>query len=279
MRQFVLLTLISALLNTTALHAGELTVDLGDSSQTWQTRELLDHPLAQTVQVDNDVTYKRTMRYRAVPLKALLEGVQPEDHLQARASDGFAAEMAAKPLLATQGARAWLAIEDPATPWPPIARGKPSAGPFYLIWTDPQAGPISPEQWPFQLASIRRLPPLDSRFPALRPAPGLADDDPITRGYALFQQNCLACHRLNGAGDARMGPDLNLPFNPTEYFVAGTLERYIRNPQSLRQWPEAKMPGFSAEVLSDDDLTALISYIGHMAGRKVPLPLPVAPGP
>lgn len=277
MRQFVLLTLISALLNTTALHAGELTVDLGDSSQTWQTRELLEHPLAQTVQVDNDVTYKRTMRYRAVPLKALLEGVQPEDHLQARASDGFAAEMAAQPLLATQGARAWLAIEDPATPWPPIARGKPSAGPFYLIWTDPQAGPISPEQWPFQLASIRRLPPLDSRFPALRPAPGLADDDPITRGYALFQQNCLACHRLNGAGDARMGPDLNLPFNPTEYFVAGTLERYIRNPQSLRQWPEAKMPGFSAEVLSDDDLTALISYIRHMAGRKVPLP--VAPGP
>lgn len=277
MRQFVLLTLISALLNTTALHAGELTVDLGDSSQTWQTRELLEHPLAQTVQVDNDVTYKRTMRYRAVPLKALLEGVQPEDHLQARASDGFAAEMAAKPLLATQGARAWLAIEDPATPWPPIARGKPSAGPFYLIWTDPQAGPISPEQWPFQLASIRRLPPLDSRFPALRPAPGLADDDPITRGYALFQQNCLACHRLNGAGDARMGPDLNLPFNPTEYFVAGTLERYIRNPQSLRQWPEAKMPGFSAKVLSDDDLTALISYIRHMAGRKVPLP--VAPGP
>lgn len=277
MRQFVLLTLISALLNTTALHAGELTVDLGDSSQTWQTRELLDHPLAQMVQVDNDVTYKRAMRYRAVPLKALLEGVQPEDHLQARASDGFAAEMAAQPLLATQGARAWLAIEDPATPWPPIARGKPSAGPFYLVWTDPQAGPISPEQWPFQLASIRRLPPLDSRFPALRPAPGLADDDPITRGYALFQQNCLACHRLNGAGDARMGPDLNLPFNPTEYFVAGTLERYIRNPQSLRQWPEAKMPGFSVEVLSDDDLTALISYIRHMAGRKVPLP--VAPGP
>ncbi len=277
MRQFVLLTLISALLNTTALHAGELTVDLGDSSQTWQTRELLEHPLAQTVQVDNDVTYKRTMRYRAVPLKALLEGVQPEDHLQARASDGFAAEMAAQPLLATQGARAWLAIEDPATPWPPIARGKPSAGPFYLVWTDPQAGPISPEQWPFQLASIRRLPPLDSRFPALRPTPGLADDDPITRGYALFQQNCLACHRLNGAGDARMGPDLNLPFNPTEYFVAGTLERYIRNPQSLRQWPEAKMPGFSVEVLSDDDLTALISYIRHMAGRKVPLP--VAPGP
>lgn len=270
MRPLALLTLITALLSTTGLHAAELTVDLGASSRTWQTRELLEHPLAQTLQIDHDVTYKRTMRYRVVPLNALLEGVRPEDHLQARASDGFAAEMTAKPLLNTQGARAWLAIEDPATPWPPIARGKPSAGPFYLVWTDPQAGPISPEQWPFQLASIRRLPPLDTRFPALRPAPELAGDDPINRGYALFQQNCLACHRLNGAGDARMGPDLNLPFNPTEYFVAGMLERYIRNPQSLRQWPEAKMPGFSAEVLSDDDLKALISYLRHMAGRKVP---------
>ncbi len=30
------------------------------------------------------------------------------------------------------GARAWLAIEDPAHPWPPLSAGKHSAGPFYL---------------------------------------------------------------------------------------------------------------------------------------------------
>lgn len=35
------------------------------------------------------------MRYRAVPLAALLKGVHPEDHLQAVASDGFAAELPA----------------------------------------------------------------------------------------------------------------------------------------------------------------------------------------
>ena len=271
MSQFAALTLIVTLLSATGLHAAELTVDLGDAPRTWQTRELLAHPQAQTIQIVEDVTYKRPMRYRAVPLNALLEGVQPEDHLQARASDGFAAEMPAAPLLNTQGARAWLAIEDPSRPWPPIARGKPSAGPFYLVWTEPQAGLISPEQWPFQLASIRRLPSLDARFPALRPAPELAADDPVNRGFALFQKHCLACHRLNGAGDARMGPDLNLPYSPTEYFVTGTLERYIRNPQSLRQWPEAKMPGFSVEVLPDEDLRVLIAYLRHMAGRKVPL--------
>lgn len=73
------------------------------------------------------------MRYRAVPLAALLKGVHPEDHLQAVASDGFAAELPAAPLLAEQGSQAWLAIEDPQRPWPPLGAGKPSAGPFYLV--------------------------------------------------------------------------------------------------------------------------------------------------
>ena len=51
--------------------------------------------------------------------------------------------MAAAPLLAQSGAQAWLAVEDPARPWPPLANGKPSAGPFYLVWTQPQASRIS----------------------------------------------------------------------------------------------------------------------------------------
>ena len=96
------------------------------------------------------------MTYRAIPLATLLEGTKPDDHLQAVALDGFAAELAAAPLLSQSGAKAWLAIEDPAHPWPPLGKGKPSAGPFYLVWTDPQASHISPEQWPFQGISFKR---------------------------------------------------------------------------------------------------------------------------
>ena len=177
--------------------------------------------------------------------------------------------MSAAPLLNTQGARAWLAIEDPSKPWPPLSEGKHSAGPFYLVWTDPRAGNISPEQWPFQVADIKRMAPVAERFPALLPDPALKADDPVNVGFALFQKNCLACHRLNGAGDAQFGPDLNIPFNPTEYFGADFLKRYIRDPQSLRQWPQAKMPGFSAAVLPDGDLEMLVGYLKHMAGRKV----------
>ncbi len=97
------------------------------------------------------MAYKRAMSYRAVPLAALLDGVQPGDHLQAVALDGFAAELPAAPLLSTQGARAWLAVEDPAQPWPALAKNKPSAGPFYLVWQNPEAAQIGPEQWPFQV--------------------------------------------------------------------------------------------------------------------------------
>jgi mono/diheme cytochrome c family protein len=263
------LILFGALLLSTPLFAAQLNLELGANSRNWQTGELLTHPQVQTITITNDVSYKRDMSYRAVPLAALLTGIQPEDHLQAVALDGFAAELSAAPLLNAKGARAWLAIEDPANPWPALSAGKHSAGPFYLVWTDPQAGNISPEQWPFEVASIKRMAPVAQRFPALLPDPALAADDPVNKGFALFQKNCLACHRLNGAGDAQFGPDLNIPFNPTEYFGADFLTRYIRDPQSLRQWPQAKMPGFTAAVLPEAELEMLVGYLKHMAGRKV----------
>jgi mono/diheme cytochrome c family protein len=262
------LILFGALLLSTPLYAAQLNLELGESSRTWQTEELLKHPQVQTITINDDVSYKRDMSYRAVPLAALLTGIKAEDHLQAVALDGFAAELSAAPLLNTKGARAWLAIEDPAKPWPALSEGKPGAGPFYLVWVDPQAGNISPEQWPFQVASIKRMAPVAERFPALLPDPALKADDRVNKGFALFQKNCLACHRLNGAGDAQFGPDLNIPFNPTEYFGADFLKRYIRDPQSLRQWPQAKMPGFAATVLPDGDLEMLVGYLKHMAGRK-----------
>jgi len=261
---FAFLTLLLAL----PASAAQLTIELDHTSKTWQTAELLNHPDAQTVQIVDDVSYKRNMTYRAVPLAALLPGIKPENHLQAVALDGFAAELNAAPLLEKNGARAWLAVEDPAHPWPPLAQGKPGAGPFYLVWTNPQAGHISPEQWPFQISGIKQLTTVAQRFPALLPDPKLAADDPVNQGFALFQKNCLACHRLNGAGDAQVGPDLNIPYNPTEYFSGDFLKRYIRDPQGMRHWPQAKMPAFAANVLPDTELDLLVGYLKHMAGRK-----------
>ncbi len=264
----LILAFFTALLSLPAA-AAQLTIELDHTSKTWQTAQLLKHPEAQDVQVVDDVSYKRNMTYRAVPLAVLLPGLKPANHLQAVALDGFAAELTAAPLLEKTGARAWLAVEDPAHPWPALAQGKPSAGPFYLVWTNPQAGHISPEQWPFQISTIKQLQTVAERFPALLPDPKLAADDPVNQGFALFQKNCLACHRLNGAGDAQMGPDLNIPYNPTEYFGGDFLKRYIRDPQSLRHWPQAKMPAFATSVLPDHELDLLVGYLQHMAGRKL----------
>ncbi|HDS1780367.1 TPA: cytochrome c [Pseudomonas putida] len=257
-----------ALLLSLPLSAAQLHLELGATTRQWSSAELLGHPEARDISIEQDVSYKRPMHYRAVPLATLLEGVSARDHLQAVALDGFAAEMPAAALLQPGPARAWLAVEDPGKPWPPLGQGKPSAGPFYLVWTAPQASGIRPEQWPFQIATLRKLAPVDQRFPALLPDPKLPADSPVRQGFALFQQNCLVCHRLNGAGDGQVGPDLNVPYNPTEYFQPVYLRKLIRDPQSLRRWPQAKMPGFAESVLSEQELDALLAYLGHMATRK-----------
>lgn len=261
--------LLSSLLLLTALplSAAELLLEINGQQTRYSTEQLLKQ--AQVIRIPADVAYKRAMTYQAVPIASLLPGVDAGDQLQAVASDGFAAELPAAPLLNREGARAWVAIEDPAKPWPRLSSNKPSAGPFYLVWTDPQAGQIGPEQWPFQMVSLRQVQSLAQRFPALLPASSASAE--VQAGFAQFQKHCLACHRLNGAGDSAFGPDLNIPHNPTEYFSADFLPRYIRDPQSLRRWPQARMPGFSQQALADAELQQLLAYLRHMATRKAQL--------
>ena len=269
MRSMLCLLSLCLLCLARPAQAAELSVDLGHDVHAYRTEQLLQRPEVRSIEIPADVAYHRAMRYRAIPLKVLLNGVNGDDTLLFVASDGFAAEIPAALLLHPHGSQAWLAIEEPAHAWPALSEGKPSAGPFYLVWTDPAAMRIGPEQWPFQLAAIRRLAPVAERFPAIRPgtSPG---DSAVNRGFAVFQRTCFACHTLNGQGDARLGPDLNIPHNPTEYLRADLLRAYIRDPQSLRQWPQARMPGFNQQALSDADLDALLDYLRHMAGRKRP---------
>jgi cytochrome c1 len=74
---------------------------------------------------------------------------------------------------------------------------------------------------------------------------------------------------MNKSGTAEMGPDLNVPMNPTEYLTKTALRMQIRNPQSLRFFPKSRMSAFPAEVLSDKELDDLIAYLTHMAKRKI----------
>lgn len=266
LRSLCLVVLMLAL----PLHAADLMIDTGHGARTWTTAQLLARPDLQNVTIPIDVAFRRTMNYRAVPLRALLDGLQPGDQLQFVASDGFSATISAAILLNQQGAEAWLAIEDPKRPWPSLPDNKGDAGPFYVVWTRPAAAGIGTEQWPYQLVRIQRTQDVATRFPATAPAASVPADSEIRRGYAVFQHTCFACHTLNGQGDARMGPDLNIPHNPTNYLSDNLLRAFIRNPQSLRRWPEGKMFGFpTQESLSDADLDAVIVYLHYMAQHKV----------
>ncbi|HXX83570.1 MAG TPA: cytochrome c [Casimicrobiaceae bacterium] len=248
----------------------ELTVTVSGRMATYAPAALLGLPSATTLTIPNDVAYKREMTYRAVPMAGLLTGAAADESIRFVAQDGFVATLPVAPLLARDGAVAYLAVESSDAPWPALKAGKAtSAGPFYLVWLHPERGGIVPAQWPYRIARIESVAPLARRYPALAPAPGLSARDPARHGFAVYERYCATCHTLNMAGDANIGPDLNVPYNPTEYMRVDSLRHLIRDPQSLRRWPGAKMPGFGASVLSDRDLNDLLAYLRHMADRKV----------
>jgi mono/diheme cytochrome c family protein len=252
-----------------------LTVATGERTAIFTSTGLLALPAATTVTIPADVAYRRSMTFRAVPLSTLLQGVAPDDNIRFVAADGFAANLPAAALLARNGgAVAYLAVEPADAPWPPLKAGDPaSAGPFYLVWLRPEKGAITPEQWPYQIVRIEAVASPVKRFPMIAPAAKLKPNHPIRAGFESFQKHCMACHTLNGGGDATVGPDLNIPYNPTEYMRPEALRRLIRDPQTLRRWPGAKMPAFESKTLSDRELAELLAYLRHMADRKVAPPV------
>ena len=72
---------------------------------------------------------------------------------------------------------------------------------------------------------------------------------------------------MKGAGAAEVGPDLGQPMNPTQYFTPKGLRSLIRNPKSVRTWPQQLMPAFDETMLHEADLDALMAYLAHMAAR------------
>lgn len=225
------LVLLAAALLAVQAAAADLTIDLG-TPETLTTEELLARPDVATITVPRDVSYKRAMRYRAVPLHALLDGRLPDgDVLQVTATDGFVANLPERLVLPTDGAGSvpWLAIEPPDAPWPAPLPGT-ITGPFYLVWLDPEASGIRSEQWPYAVASLRGVPADAAQWPEVEVGAEVPAGSPIRHGQLVVVTQCMVCHRMNGAGDAEVGPDLNLPLGPTEYLTPGRSGRWSATP-------------------------------------------------
>lgn len=266
----------AALLTASTVLAAETTltvVDAKGGSHAFPIATLLAHPDATTVTVTGDPSYGADApAFKAIPLAKLLAGLPVEgaDVLKATALDGFVAQLPAARALSADpaGAVAYLAVEDPARPWPKFKGKDYGAGPYYVVWLDTGRAKVGPEWWPYQTIRLELTESVAKRYPQILVADSLAADAPARRGQALFVDNCFTCHRMNGAGEASVGPDLNLPMNPTEYFQPAVLPRYIRDPASVRVWDDQKMPPFAPDVLKDADIADIVAYLGHMAGRR-----------
>jgi mono/diheme cytochrome c family protein len=269
-RWIPMLALAGTLLLSRPIMAAELIVNLGHEMRL-TTEALLARPDVRTLEVPGDVAYQRTMTYRAVPLRALLgvKALPAGEDLQIVASDGFVTTLPAALVFDDKpnGAVPWLAIEPPGKPWPKTPGGQ-ATGPFYLVWIHPSASGVKSEQWPYQVASMRTVAAHAARWPQLAVGDDVPGDSPIRKGATVFATQCMVCHRMNGAGDASLGPDLNLPHNPTEYFQPWALRALIRDPGSVRAWPDMKMHGFAPAALSDADLDAIIAYLKYMSARR-----------
>lgn len=250
----------------------ELKIKVGESSRVYTREELLKSPAIKQITIDNDPTYSgQKMTYTVFPVAALFADfkIDADSTLLFNCLDGFSAAMDPAPLLNKDANKsiAYIAIEDPAQPWPKIKkRDNHSAGPFYLVWEYPEKSKISQEEWPFQLAGFEMKPGLSKQFPKTVPRAKASVE--VQSGYKLFMKNCFACHTLNGEGASQMGPDLNIPHSPTEYMKEKFIFQLIRNPQSVRQWPQSKMSAFSPDSLSDKDIRHIIRYLEHMGAAK-----------
>jgi mono/diheme cytochrome c family protein len=268
MRLLRMLTVLLAGLATPAMAAVPvLVVTTGAETRQFTADELLAWRDAATLAVPHDVAYGRATSYRAVPLRTLLSALPPDaaDTMEARATDGFVSQL---PRALIEGSAVpWVAVEDPAHPWPLIPGKTFSAGPFYLVWQDPERAGISPEQWPYALAALTAVASPVQRWPAIAVDASVPADAPARRGQAVFIVNCLPCHRLGGSGEGIVGPDLLRPMPAATYFTEDGLRALIRNPAAVRSWPEQRMPAFGAETVGDSEINAVIAYLRYLAVR------------
>ena len=266
-------TLLLGLLVPAMLHAEAPLLrfaDDGESLRALSLTALHERCGERTLSVD-DPYYERKMTFRAIPLRCVLEvgfASSPASLAEADFSlialDGYTRPSPGGQLLESGGylafADASLTPEGAPPRFAPITRRELDPAPFYLVWSGPDQNDPHRTPWPFQLATIERVP-FERRHPHLEPV-GLAADAPGRRGYALFRSQCVMCHSVNGDG-GKVGPELNVPMSIVEYRPAEQLKAFIRNPARFRY---TTMPAH--EHLSDEDLDALLAYFEAMSERK-----------
>ncbi|MBL8720786.1 MAG: cytochrome c [Myxococcales bacterium] len=209
-----------------------------------------------------DPYHRKPKRFRALPLKRVLEAGFPGESLAdkefvLRAKDGYAVYFRGE-LAVTEGG--YVAFEDLDVPsWEPIGPQRADPSPFYVVWSKPEQAELEAFPRPWQLVKIEMV-----RFDVAYPhtSPGSAASATALAGYALFRDRCFKCHAINREG-GRVGPDLAVPKNVLEYRPVAQVRAYVKDPLSFRYGNMPPHPD-----LTEAQLDALVAYLEAMKDRK-----------
>lgn len=223
------------------------------------------------IKMDYNRAYPGQLRsYRSVPLCRLLQGqnISAKSVLEFVALDSFSVFIPAHLVTRCNKGEsiAYLAIE-PEEKWPVLFNHTgTTAGPFSVIWTDPQLSYISDEYWAWSVVKIIEHKSINRSDVIAAPSHFVSQKQRthVLRGYQVYVSHCASCHTINHQGKADIGPDLNRPKNPLDYYPdIRVLKQFIRDPQSVRKRDKGRMSGSSTVGLNDDDLNDLIEYFRY----------------
>lgn len=218
------------------------------------------------ITIINDPVYHKAKKYKAVNAALLIKNeidltkIDPKNtKLVFECIDGYKPEM---PLEIFLNAKPYLAFQDldapKGTKWEPIIKdgNEMNAEPFYIVYTS-VSEKDSRYKWPYNLVKIY-LEPLNKSTIELYPL----KNRKLETGYALFKNQCLTCHSVNGIGGT-MGPELNYPKSVTEYWKENELVDYIVNPASFRN--KVKMPTLG---ITKQQSQEIVDYLKYMSENK-----------
>ena len=112
---------------------------------------------------------------------------------------------------------------------------------------------------------------------------GVSTTGNFDRGRQLFVSKCGTCHTLNQAATtANVGPNLDAAFAQARAdgmdseTIAGVVKAQVDTPRPATSNPSVSMP---PHLVSGDDLDAVATYVGEVAGNPAIKPPTFAGGP
>lgn len=108
----------------------------------------------------------------------------------------------------------------------------------------------------------------------------LSGMDVIERGKLVYQDHeCYNCHKIGGQGGKKRGPELD---NIGNLVTAEQLKKKIFEPttflaEGYEKRKKDKMPDKYPDVMSDEELDALVAYLMTLKDESVKTPKPIFP--